>query len=224
MLLTVSSALQKNIKKNFDVDSVVVNNMVGKEFLEVEVRPKEATADVFKFIAVGNLLPVKGYDVLIKAFAKSELAKERCVMTIVGEGKERLHLESLVKEAGLEGVVTLPGKKHRDEIIRMLKQSDTFVLSSRSETFGVACIEALSQGLPAIATRCGGTEDIINEGNGILIDSDDVEALTEALRKMYGCAGKYDPVKIVEDCRSRFAPEVIAKRLAELLGGVKLSS
>ena len=224
LLLTVSSALQVNIKKNFGVDSVVVNNMVGQEFLEATRNRAEVIKDNrFKFIAVGNLLPVKGYDVLIKAFAQSGLAKEGCILTIVGEGKERQDLESIVRESGLEGVVTLPGRKQRGEIIRMLGESDAFVLSSRSETFGVACIEALSQGVPAIATRCGGTEDIINKENGVLIDADDVEGLAEALRLMHEHRAEYNPTKIAEDCRNRFAPDVIANRLSELLGGVKLS-
>lgn len=221
LLLTVSSALQANIKKNFGVYSVVVNNMVGQEFLESTLNKNDTEKhDRFKFIAVGNLLPVKGYDVLIKAFAKSGLAKDGCVLTIIGEGKERQKLESLVREAGLDGIVTLPGRRHRDEIIRMLSESDAFVLSSRTETFGVACIEALSQGLPAIATRCGGTEDIINQDNGILIDPDDVEALAEALRQMHDRHFEYDSVKIAEDCRNRFSAEAIGKQLEEIFEGI----
>ena len=223
LLLTVSSALQKNIKKNFGVDSEVVNNMVGQEFLETSVnKVMLKNDDSFRFIAVGNLLPVKGYDVLIKAFSKSGLANDGCTLTIVGEGKERENLENLIKEAGLEDTITLPGRKHRDEIIRMLGESNVFVLSSRTETFGVACIEALSQGLPAIATRCGGTEDIINRKNGILVDADDINALTGALRQMHLHNSEYDPDNIAKDCRERFAPEVIAKQLSELLGGGKI--
>lgn len=225
LLLTVSSSLRENIKKVFGVDSVVVNNMVGQEFLEgFSITRNEVKSEKFNFIAVGNLLPVKGYDILIKAFAKSELAKKECALTIVGEGKERQHLEELIRETGQEDSITLPGRKPRREIIKVLNESDAFVLSSRSETFGVACIEALSQGLPAIATRCGGTEDIINDKNGILIDSDNVDALAEALCKMYEHCEKYDSGKIAEDCRNRFAPEVIAKQLEKLLGSVVLNS
>lgn len=217
LLLVVSSALQMNIKKNFGVDSVVVNNMVGQEFLEETLdRTENVKDDRFRFIAVGNLLPVKGYDVLIKAFAKSGLTKEGCMLTIVGEGKERQNLESLVRASGLEGVVTLPGRKNRSEIIGMLRESDAFVLSSRTETFGVACIEALSQGLPAIATRCGGAEDFINKENGILLNADDVEALAEAMCFMHEHRAEYDSARIAEDCRSRFSSGTIVNRLEKI--------
>ena len=90
------------------------------------------------------------------------------------------------------------------------------MLASRSETFGVAYIEAMAAGLPVIATRCGGPEDFVTEENGILISVDDVQALTDAMEYMILHRNEYDSTKISENTRRQFAPETIAAQLTEI--------
>ena len=97
-----------------------------------------------------------------------------------------------------------------------MHESHVFVLSSRAETFGVVCIEALSQGLPNIATICGGPEEFINKNNGILIPSDNVEALQNAMRDIYKNYYQYNHKAIADECLSKFAPKVIAQQLTEI--------
>ena len=94
------------------------------------------------------------------------------------------------------------------------------MLASRSETFGVAYIEAMAAGLPVIATRCGGPEDFVTEENGILIPVDDESALTGAMERMMFRREDYDSAAISADIRRKFAPETIAARLTELYEGV----
>ena len=94
------------------------------------------------------------------------------------------------------------------------------MLASRSETFGVAYIEAMAAGLPVIATRCGGPEDFVTEENGILIPVDDESTLTSAMERMMLRREDYDSAAISADIRRKFAPETIAARLTELYEGV----
>ncbi len=218
-LLAVSHSLQAKIKKHFDKDSTVVYDMLGQEFVSLNVR-KNKSNDTFKFIAVGSLVPIKGYDILIKAFEKSKLAARGCSLFIIGDGSERTLLEQTIKEMKLDNSVVLLGRKTKKEIIHYLSECHVFMLSSKSETFGVACIEALSQGLPTIATKCGGPEEFINNSNGMLIEAENVNSMAKAMCKMYENYGQYDNVDIAKDCLNKFSPQVIARQLTEIFNEV----
>ena len=212
-ILAVSKSLQSQIKRHFGVDSTVVYDMLGPEFVHSGTDVRVEGTKAFRFISVGSLLPIKNYDILIRAFAKTSLSKEGCTLSIVGDGTERVNLENIVRELRLEKNVYLLGRKPKNDIVRLLSESHVFVLSSKAETFGVACIEALSQGLPAIATKCGGPEEFIHEHNGLLIPVDDIDALSDAMIEIYNQYSKYNRTLIKNECLSRFAPDVIAKQL-----------
>lgn len=214
-LLAVSESLRKHIKRHYGIDSTVVHDMLGSEFISTDFHIKEKDS-VFRFIAVGSLLPIKGYDGLISAFAKSGLADKDCKLSIVGNGPERSVLEQIVKESKLESSVVLHGRKTKQELIQLLSESHVFILSSKAETFGVACIEALSQGVPAIATKCGGPEEIIDKTNGILVETGNLDALADAMKEMYSNYCQYDNTAIANECLSKFSPNVIANQLTEI--------
>lgn len=218
-LLAVSKSLQTHIMRHFDKDSTVVYDMLGPEFVTTKVL-KKGDNNGLKFIAVGSLLPIKNYDALINAFAKSGLTNQGCSLSIVGDGPERSVLEQIVKESKLENSVILHGRKTKQEIIKLFSESHVFALSSKAETFGVACIEALSQGLPAIATKCGGPEEIINDTNGILVEVGNEDAMSEAMCKMYDNYCQYDNVAIANECLGKFSPHVIASQLTEIFNEV----
>ena len=214
-LLAVSDSLKERIKQHFGRDSEVVYDMLGDEFAgaKVEKKKKDIT---FEFVSVGSLLYGKGFELLIDAFAKSGLVSKGCTLTIIGDGEEREHLESQIVEYGLEGKIHLVGRLNKQQIISLLQRSNVFALASRGETFGVVYIEAMSQGLPVIATKCGGPEEFVNENNGILIPKEDVKALTEALIEIYDNYDQYDNVQIATECNRRFAPLSIAKQLEQI--------
>ena len=141
-------------------------------------------------------------------------------MLIVGEGTEMSRLREQTAQLGISDSVRFVGRKTKSEIIELMHESHAFVLSSRAETFGVVCIEALSQGLPNIATICGGPEEFINENNGVLIPIDDVDAMSEAMIDMYTNYSKYEKNSIVEECERKFAPQVIAQQLTGIFESV----
>lgn len=212
-LLTVSTALRENILKNFDVDSVVVNNMVGHEFCYV---PTERKGKVVRFVTTGNLLPVKGFDNLIKAFGKLNLPQDTWTLNIIGGGKERDNLQKLIDSDGLKNNIHLCGRKNREGVIEMLHNSDVYVMSSRSETFGVAAIEALACGLPVIATDCGGARDFVTKENGVITPVENVEKLAECISYMMNHYQEYDRAKIAADCQNRFSSDAIGKQLESI--------
>lgn len=208
--ISVSSALKDNIKRNIGIETLVVNNMIGTEF---HYEPKARYSNKVNFVTTGNLLPVKGFDNLINAFNKLNLPPDTWSLNIIGGGKERANLQQLIDSVGLGENIHLCGRKNREGVIEMLHNSDVYVMSSRSETFGVAAIEALACGLPVIATDCGGARDFVTKENGVICPVNEVDGLSESIRYMMNHYQAYDRTKIAEDCQKRFSSEAIGKQL-----------
>ena len=139
-----------------------------------------------RLIAVGRLSHEKGFDLLIKTFAWLAPQFPDWDLEIWGEGPERLALEGLRDESGLSARVQLPGLT--EEIHTQYARSDLFVLSSRFEGFPNALCEAMSHGLPVVATSCsGGVRDIIRQGvDGLLVPPEEPMALAEAMARLMG--------------------------------------
>lgn len=213
-VIAVSSMLKKRLLQHFGVNAVVVPNVIGSDF-RIMVSP--ISHERVKFVSIGNLIDCKAYDVLVNAFSVAKLPKDSWQLDIIGEGDIKKTLLQQIKELGLNANINLLGRKTKKEIVDCLGRSDIFVLASRSETFGVVYIEAMSQGLPVIATRCGGPEDIINDKNGLLVPVDDVNALAEAIKYMYMHYKDYDRANVAEDCQSRFSPNVVGRQVEKVL-------
>ena len=139
-------------------------------------------------VAVGRLVPQKGFDLLLRAFAvaHTDAAVTGMSLTILGEGPERPRLERLVSELGLTGVVRLPGMTPRP--YGVMSRAKLFVLSSRWEGFPNSLVEAMALGVPPIAYRCpGGADEIIEHGtSGWLCAPESVSDLAAAVTRVVG--------------------------------------
>lgn len=136
--------------------------------------------------AVGNVRSAKGYDILLRAAAllKQDFPACRCV--IVGDTAANhlaTELSELHRTLGLGDTVRYMG--FRDDVEQILNCLDVFVLTSRSEGFSIATVEAMAAGLPVVATRCGGPEEIIRDGeDGLLVDNGSPEAVAAGVRRL----------------------------------------
>lgn len=212
-LLTVSSALKENIQRQIGMDSIVIPNMVGKEF---HYKKHNSTKrKIVHLITTGRLIPEKHFDMLIQAVANLTSLSLR--LSIIGNGSEKDKLQKLINKLDIEDKVQLLGHKSKQEIVELLQESDIFVLPSQSETFGVAYIEALACGLPIIATDCGGPRDIVTSTNGILIPTNNQETLEQAIVQVSQNLDSYDKKAIAEDCQKRFSSINIAKQIEQIL-------
>lgn len=139
-----------------------------------------------RVIAVGRLGPEKGFDLLLETFARLAPSFPNWELEIWGEGPDRTSLEALRDCLGLEGRVRLSGTTV--DIHARYAQADLFVLSSRLEGFPNALCEAMSHGLPVVATSCsGGVRDILRHGvDGLLVPPEDSHALGAAFASLMG--------------------------------------
>lgn len=141
-------------------------------------------------VSVAYIVPVKGHPDLIRALAvvRDELPNLKLLLIGDGEPKYVQELKGLVRDLGLQERVIFGGKSNN--VPSILKMCDGKVLATRNEgrreAFGAALVEAMAAGLPVIATRSGGPEEIVVDGEtGWLVDAGNPEALAEAIRDFY---------------------------------------
>ena len=138
------------------------------------IRDELGLSDEFLIGSVGRLHRSRGMDVLISAFKAAAL--QQTSLVIFGEGPERKNLERL--RSG-DSRIHLVG--HRNDIYAGLRDLDLFVSPSREESFGLAIIEAMSMGIPAIATTTEGPSEFLAGHPVPLVQPGSIEALAEAL-------------------------------------------
>lgn len=132
---------------------------------------------------VGRLNPVKDQSLLLRAFARLHAAMPDTALVLVGDGALRGALDAEAGTLGLADAVHLLGD--RGDVDALLPGFDAFALSSRSEGYSMALLEACAAGLPIVATDVGGNREIVREGvNGWLVGAGDEVALGDALASL----------------------------------------
>lgn len=134
-----------------------------------------------RFVFSGRLVDWKAVDLLIEAF-KPIPAQMPATLDLLGDGPERLRLESQVREAGLENAVRFHGWQSQSQCAQLLRSSDIFVLPSLFECGGAVVLEAMAAGLPVVATDWGGPIDYLDDTCGILVPPKSRERLVAGLR------------------------------------------
>jgi len=213
-VIAVSKFLRKRLGTLYKIDQIkVIPNTVNSDFFTPS--KKKHDKNRFIFTCIGNMSINKGFDKLLSAFS-SFSKTENVYLNIIGDGPERNNLEQLAKELGIEKRVIFYGLLNRTRILDVLQQSDVLVSSSNLETFGVTLIEALACGIPVIATRSGGPEEIVNETNGILVINQDVYALTAGLKEIYKDYQRFDPEIIRSECINKYGYGKISDQLTKV--------
>jgi glycosyltransferase involved in cell wall biosynthesis len=134
-------------------------------------------------VAVGRLVPVKRFDVLIDALAEVKTRRADLRAVIVGEGYERDALERRIAELGAQDWISLPGRIDDASLLDLYRRAWLLASASRHEGWGMTITEAAACGTPAVATRIPGHMDAIVDGvTGVLVDHD--KGLAGAIDRM----------------------------------------
>lgn len=217
-VVCVSQGLKELIQK-YCAKIDVIGNVIDCSMFSEHNKP--VNRSTFEFLTVcymkneGQLLK-KGIDILIAAMG--EIVKEypSCQLALGGSGDAVELVKKWANEYGVSENITYLGPLSREEVASQMNNCDCFVLPSRYETFGVVYIEAMACGKPVIATKTGGPDAFVNELNGLLIEKEDVEALTHAMKHMLNNHYQYNSKTISDYVYENFSMESIGNKLIGL--------
>ena len=200
-LVSTSEAMAKQVRTIMrrEVPIVIVPFGVDTSIFEPGVKGTEGPLVVG---TVKTLAPIYGIDVLLRAFAlvPERIAGRGVVLRIVGKGPQEAQLRALCSSLKLDHRVDLAGAVAHARVPEALAGMDVFVALSRSESFGVAVIEASACGLPVVVSDVGGLPEVVDHGvTGLVVPANDPQAAAQAimrlladaeLRKSMGSAGR----------------------------------
>jgi glycosyltransferase involved in cell wall biosynthesis len=134
---------------------------------------------------VGQLIPRKGFELLVEALGKLQPRFEDVACVLIGEGPEREHLQALAQRLGVNLLLT----GYRADPYPAMASFDVAVLPSRAEGMPLVILEAMALGVACIATPAAGTVELIEtERSGMIVGTDDVTGLAAALERLLGDA------------------------------------
>jgi glycosyltransferase involved in cell wall biosynthesis len=183
-VVTTSTATARLLAADYEVPSERLS-VVEPGTDRVVLQPRRHDGAVV-LLAVGSVIPRKGYDVLVAALARLRHLSWRLVIAgDCGRSPETFRrLEADIANLGLADRVTLLGAVAADELTSLYATSDLFVLPSRFEGYGMAYAEALAHGLPVIGTTAGAVPQTVPGDAGVLLPPDDVDALAATLQQL----------------------------------------
>ncbi|MFB9058014.1 glycosyltransferase [Mariniflexile ostreae] len=187
-------SVSKTIKKRID-QSLRMENQVIYNYTLRRASTQELKSESDFIMAVGRLVEVKQFDVLIKSYKTSKLPEKNIKLFIFGQGEQYESLTKLIQDLNLSEHVVLKGFK--SNIDTYIKKAKALVMSSKSEGFPMVLIEALALKTPLISFDCksGPNEIIVHGENGLLVEDQNEEALTDALNKLILDEAFYNSIK-----------------------------
>lgn len=158
--------------------SVVYNGVDTDFFSSGSGAPSEGLT----VLCVGNLLPIKGHEVLVRAIASIAREFPSLTLEVIGHGPEQPRLEGLARGLGIGGRVLFLGRQSRRHVANAMRRCTVFALPSSYEGLGCVYLEAMSAGKPVVACRGQGIAEIIRHGsNGLLVGVGNQKELAFAL-------------------------------------------
>ena len=159
-----------------DNTTVIYNGVDAAVFF-----PARREQTTHTILSVGNLIPIKSHELLIRALAALRERYPQAQLEIIGEGPERGRLQKLAEELRVDGQVHFLGRQTRTQVAEAMRRCTIFALPSRYEGLGCVYLEAMCSGKPVIACRGQGIDEVIQHGvNGWLVDPGNLKELSES--------------------------------------------
>lgn len=182
----VSRSALQNVRELFpqvrDKSSFIYNGLSVGAF-----RPTPIPEGPPRVVCVGRLVEIKGFEIALEAFAAIAADFPEARLVVAGDGPEKPALSRRAAELGISDAVEFPGWVESAGVREMIAGSTAVIVPSRfPETFGLVAAEAALMARPVVATRLGGLEEVVEDGEtGALVRNGDAAAFAEALRRLF---------------------------------------
>jgi glycosyltransferase involved in cell wall biosynthesis len=213
--ICISNKMYQNLHKNglSAKQTFIIPNVVDT----ILFSPIKHNAVKIKFIHVSNLdYKIKNVQGILRAVHKLAEKNQNFSLEIVGEGKERCLLETMVRETQLQNFVWFSGLLSTEKVAERLRQSDVFILFSHYEGLPCVILEAFASGLPVIATETGGINEWVTPETGILLKIGDENALLAAMETMISTYLKYDKTILRQPIIEKASYQAVGKALSDV--------
>ncbi|MEA2020136.1 MAG: glycosyltransferase family 4 protein [Patescibacteria group bacterium] len=161
---------------------VIYNGIDTKTFAPAQ---KKKDNSIFKILSTSRLTSRKGISYLIKGFAKFHKKVPESELILVGSGNKKSELFIMAKERGLNSSIKFSGSVPHEDIPEKYQRADVFVLPSLNEGMSNSLLEAMACQLPVIATDTGGTAELVDTSNGIIVKKKSSKDIANALSTLY---------------------------------------
>ncbi len=206
--IAISEAQEESMRIAGVTIQSIIPNLVDDLFFR---NPCDAADnEKFTFFSLGRMVPQKGIDILLNAFAR---VKTDCVLRIGGDGEGISEYKQLADKLGIAAKVFWLGELTREQAANEFQLCNAFVLPSRHESMGLVFAEAMACGRPVIASFCGGPEEFVYSSIGILVETDNINQLVLAMELMVATHSSFSAHKIRETCRALFSSKVICGKI-----------
>jgi glycosyltransferase involved in cell wall biosynthesis len=220
-IVTLSSSSKQEIVDRLRIPEDRV--MVSSPGVEPHFSPGGERSETPLVVAVGRLVPVKRFELLVDALVRLKPFHPELRGIIVGEGYERERLETLIRRHGAEGWISLPGYVSEGELIDLYRQAWVVASTSLREGWGMTVTEAGACGTPSVATRISGHADaVMHRRSGLLVDDQRelVGALhatlsDDVLRKRLGIGALEHAEQFTWDATARGALAALASEVLD---------
>lgn len=218
MVITVSEELVDDLACYFgrDYRHVAIPNMIDTRFYSFSQR-KPIIDRAFSFCCPAIFNHRKGYDVLFEALAQLTETEPNVVLHIAGMGTDSKACRQMIKRYGVQDKVICHGRIDANEMRALYDQSDALVMASRSEAQPLVLLEAMSTGIPVIATTCV-PKSVRIEGGCTVVPVDNAEALCVAMKQVMAC--EFDGKTVSDAVKRMSAPQVVAQKLENLFNRI----
>ena len=210
--IAVSPLFVEILSKLSGVPFHYLPNCVDTDFFQPE--PLESQSEWFSFICVASFTANKNQTLIATSFLQTFTLNEKVRVVFYGAGEERTKVKNLFEDAGRSQQAVFVKDASREQLREWIGKSQVLLSASKVETFGITLIEAMSMGLPVIATRSGGPQAIVTDARlGFLVNEAQYGL---KMKEMMENHASFDPVFIRKHAVENYSSHIVAQRLREV--------
>lgn len=217
LIMPVAFALKKQMIKIVPYSNYkVLPNVVNISLFNYFEMNSESMEKSFNFIHISTMGYQKNPQLLLASFEKFLFTGKESKLKLIGS-VNNIVLEIIKNSKLLSQNVAIVGEKTHNEVSEYIKSSDCLVLTSRFENLPCVILEALCCGLPVISTNVGGVKEVINDDNGIIIESENEEQLLNAFHNIFDNYSGFDKSEISKQAINKFSYENVCEEFYDSL-------